>query len=178
MKRWPVRILLCLIFLTGGAITTVALAEFSLWARPMLSTPPARSGPVGTDAYRLWETYAPPNIGAPSSVLAMSDFGASIRLIECKSGYLYVAETGWPRHSRQRIETSAAAARHANTVLWPGFVIDTLFYAAIWGGMWSGCVGGKRFIRSKRGRCPRCGYDLRGAPGVAAGCSEFGWGRK
>jgi hypothetical protein len=75
-------------------------------------------------------------------------------------------------------------------MIWPGFVIDTLFYAAISGGVFFGFTSAKRFIRIKRGRCPRCGYDLRG--GVmsderlaisghtatsTAGCPECGWGR-
>ena len=46
--------------------------------------------------------------------------------------------------------------------IWPGFVIDTVFYAAIWFGVFFGFTSGKRFLRAKRGRCPRCGYDLRG----------------
>jgi len=54
-------------------------------------------------------------------------------------------------------------------------VIDTLFYAAIWFGMFFGFSSAKRFIRAKRGRCPRCGYDLRG--NLDAGCPECGWGR-
>ncbi len=59
----------------------------------------------------------------------------------------------------------------------PGFIINTLFYAANWGGVFFGFTSAKRLVRVKRGRCPRCGYDLRGAPGLAAGCSECGWNR-
>ena len=72
--------------------------------------------------------------------------------------------------------------------IWPGFVIDTLFYGAIWGGVWFGFVGAKRGIRLRRGRCPMCGYDLRGHrhegteaqrhEGLVAGCPECGWGRE
>jgi hypothetical protein len=83
-----------------------------------------------------------------------------------------------------------------------GFVIDTLFYAAIWFGVFFGFASAKRAIRRKRGRCPRCGYDLRGgvmsdqrlaisgedksatfkpqASGLkpAPGCPECGWNRE
>jgi predicted RNA-binding Zn-ribbon protein involved in translation (DUF1610 family) len=46
--------------------------------------------------------------------------------------------------------------------VWPGFAINTVFYAAV---LWvllalPGAV--RRFVRRKRGRCTRCGYDLRG----------------
>ena len=85
--------------------------------------------------------------------------------------------------------------------IWTGFVIDTLFYAAIWFILFFGFTSAKRLIRSKRGRCPRCGYDLRG--GVtsdkrlaiseedlatrkpqgssltpSSGCPECGWNRE
>jgi hypothetical protein len=74
------------------------------------------------------------------------------------------------------------------SMIWPGFAIDTLFYAAIWLTLFFGIVGGKRAIRRKRGRCPRCGYDLRGQrhqgteprrhEGLGAGCPECGWNRE
>jgi len=66
--------------------------------------------------------------------------------------------------------------------IWPGFVIDLLFYAAIWFGVFFGFTSTKRFIRVRRGRCPRCGYNLRGArvepPAISAGCPECGWNRE
>jgi len=60
--------------------------------------------------------------------------------------------------------------------IWPGFLIDTIIYAAILFGVFLGFTSAKRFIRAKRGRCPRCGYDLRGQ--LAQGCPECGWNRK
>jgi hypothetical protein len=74
-------------------------------------------------------------------------------------------------------------------LLWPGFAIDTLFYAAIGFGVFFGFASAKRAIRRARGRCPQCGYDLRGHrhegtpgeprrhEGLAAGCPECGWQR-
>jgi hypothetical protein len=68
--------------------------------------------------------------------------------------------------------------------IWSGFMIDTFFYASIWFGVFFAPGMAKRAIRRKRGRCPRCGYDLRG--GVisdkrlaisGAGCPECGWNR-
>ena len=54
-------------------------------------------------------------------------------------------------------------------------VVNTLFYAAIWFGLFFVMGRTRRFIRTRRGRCPRCGYDLRGE--FADGCPECGWGR-
>ncbi|MGI9013443.1 MAG: hypothetical protein ACR2GY_04245 [Phycisphaerales bacterium] len=44
--------------------------------------------------------------------------------------------------------------------IFPGFIINTLFYAAIWFTLFFGFTSAKRFIRKKRGRCPQCNYDL------------------
>jgi len=61
--------------------------------------------------------------------------------------------------------------------IFPGFLVNTLFYAAIWFGIFFGVAALRRFIRKKRGRCVKCSYDLRGTPGDAKGCPECGWGR-
>ena len=59
--------------------------------------------------------------------------------------------------------------------LWPGFLIDTLFYAALWLGLIVGFGAARRTLRKRRGRCPMCAYDLRG--NLDAGCPECGWNR-
>ena len=59
--------------------------------------------------------------------------------------------------------------------IWIGFIIDSIFYAAI---LWILTLNAallNRYRRLVRGRCPNCGYDLRGDSG--GGCSECGWQR-
>jgi len=58
------------------------------------------------------------------------------------------------------------------TAIWPGFLLNTLFYAIVLWLLIPGPFALRRHIRRKRGRCPKCGYDLRGQPpeGGAAGC--------
>jgi hypothetical protein len=56
--------------------------------------------------------------------------------------------------------------------LWPGFLVDTAF----WGGaafmVWSAPGFVRRGVRRRRGRCVRCGYELKGL----AVCPECGGG--
>ncbi len=57
--------------------------------------------------------------------------------------------------------------------LWPGFAINTVFYAAI---LWLSIRGPfslRRHIRRKRGLCVACGYDIRGTAQMI--CSECGY---
>jgi len=61
--------------------------------------------------------------------------------------------------------------------IWRGFALNTVFYAIILWLLIPGPFVLRRLIRIKRGRCPKCGYDLRGhLPG--AGCPECGWNRE
>ena len=46
--------------------------------------------------------------------------------------------------------------------LWPGFAINTIFYAAVLWVVWLTPGFVRRRIRHFRGRCIHCGYDLRG----------------
>ncbi len=59
--------------------------------------------------------------------------------------------------------------------IWPGFAINSVFYAAILWLLTLGPFTARRFIRRRRGLCIKCGYDLRGAehevcPECGAGC--------
>ncbi len=60
--------------------------------------------------------------------------------------------------------------------IWPGFAINTIFYAAILWMMWLSPFVVRRVIRRKRGHCLKCGYDLRGAAHEV--CPECGWRRE
>ena len=59
--------------------------------------------------------------------------------------------------------------------IWPGFVINTIFYGAILSLLILGPFALRRLIRRNRGQCIKCGYDLRGD--FSAGCPECGWQR-
>ena len=56
--------------------------------------------------------------------------------------------------------------------IWPGFAINTIFYAVILWLLTLGPFTARRIIRRRRGLCINCGYDLRGAEHEA--CPECG----
>ncbi len=56
--------------------------------------------------------------------------------------------------------------------IWPGFAINTVFYAAILWMLFAAPFALRRRLRIKRGLCPACGYDLRGSG--ASVCPECG----
>ena len=60
--------------------------------------------------------------------------------------------------------------------IWPGFAINTIFYAAILWLLTLGPFTARRIIRRRRGHCIKCGYDLRGT--YDGGCPECGWRRE
>ncbi len=59
--------------------------------------------------------------------------------------------------------------------VWPSFLVNTVFYAAILWLLIPGPFVLRRLIRRRRVHCINCGYDLRGD--LDAGCPECGWGR-
>lgn len=44
--------------------------------------------------------------------------------------------------------------------VWPGLILNTLFFAVILWLLWSALFAARRIIRRNRGRCIKCGYNL------------------
>jgi hypothetical protein len=57
-----------------------------------------------------------------------------------------------------------------------GMALNTAFYGGIWAGLVAAAWLARRSARRLRGRCLRCGYDVRAS--YAALCPECGWRRK
>ncbi len=58
--------------------------------------------------------------------------------------------------------------------IWPGFAINTVFYAAILWLVFAAPFALRRRLRVKRGLCPKCAYDLRGRTPASGVCPECG----
>ena len=56
--------------------------------------------------------------------------------------------------------------------IWPGFAINTVFYACVLWLLFAGPFVVRRWRRIRRGLCPKCAYDLRGTTGEV--CPECG----
>jgi hypothetical protein len=82
---------------------------------------------------------------------------------------------GWRPRASERAANYQAAALPLIPI-WPGFAINTLLYGAALWLLLAGPGALRRIMRRRRGRCPKCNYDLRGVSGV--GCPECGRGRK
>jgi len=198
MKRWLVRIAVCLIL---GAITTVVVAwACALWSLPSQTIPnqldPERDhhmlhGPAnGATVFRgLGTTIRRTDYGQyPMRTMIWRD-RSGLPMYSMTGGFVFtdggekraVTSLRLPDRflGRARSLYEVVPLKLPLKPIWLGFFINTLSHAAIWFGLFFGFVSAKRFIRARRdrrrGRCPRCGYDLRGQMG--GGCPECGWGR-
>ena len=100
------------------------------------------------------------------------------------SWIIWTFEAGWPlpalgcREVLRGIKGNPLSIRptekHLLTeLLWPGFAINTVFYAFILWLLFAGPFVLRRRRRIRRGLCPKCGYDLRGSKDASA-CPECG----
>jgi len=230
MKRWTLRILLCLLL---GAVTTVAVAWGLAWIakgdpRASAWAISDRGGVMGDSSGadpafvgRHRETihaWIPQGVEADNTVISgFESSGVDLVDIQCHSESRWAAQhaavrNGWPLRATTATRGSEYVWRNdgwelteewgtgtlfANEQRWlawrpifPGSLINTLFYGAIWLGLFLG-VRRVRIALIKRrlddGRCPQCGFDLRGHrhegtqarrhEGQSAGCPECGWAR-
>ena len=111
-----------------------------------------------------------------------------LSIVRCREGWpcrsmrsieAFVFDSPEPLSARlvTKIEFTAGSdeltALHVNLVLtplWPGFAINTLFYAAILWLPFAGFRFVRRRIRTRRGQCPACAYPI----GTSDVCTECG----
>ena len=144
MKR---RLLIAAIFLLAGAVVNVAVAwGFDTWNDKVLKTRVSLSDGL---------------------VEYTAEYYEDLDLIPIQIQWGRTA-VGWPTDSLGYTwDEPRPWSLHP---IWPGFAVNTLFYAAVLWLLIPGPFVLRRVIRVKRGLCPACAYPM----GESAVCSECG----
>ena len=194
MKRWTLRILVLLLL---GAIVNVAVAwGCETWSLPSFAAKVVEDA----EALEWWKQSAPttfPRVAGECREAA--SVGVSYLTIDINfpaHASLFRSErlrSGWPLRCLERAVWTDYARRehwheHAWIVdvewkphlilplrpIWPGFAINTVFYAVILWLLFAAPFALRRRRRIKRGLCPKCAYDLRNRPPDSTTCPECG----
>ena len=199
MKRWLAKLV---VFLLLGAVVNVAVAwGCARWPRQALLIVGDKQDPSLQDiawwnehvlesfARNVEYTYEGSDIGIEMRSLfsATSQQRSAVSALRLTSGWPARSLAGelWdmirPGQQARWLNREAAFiqinGRYAIPFrpIWPGFAINTIFYAAIFVILWLLTLSlftARRVIRRKRGCCINCGYDLSHAEHEA--CPECG----
>jgi len=187
MKRRAYKLLL---FLIAGAIINVAVAWGCSFSAQTLCADLVNNLTTPNEWRTHWK-HAPTNYGQTGR------FGTTCRVWMTTSddphAVLHVFTSGWPCRALGSIVTHEGSSNTKSRVqrieldwrltgfrdsalpirpIWPGFAINTIFYAAIVWFLFFAPGAIRRRVRRKRGQCAACGYSLRGASGDV--CPECG----
>ena len=86
---------------------------------------------------------------------------------------LDIVVLGWPERAIWRLQVPGGQYTAPQGALWPGFAINTVFYAVVLWLMFAAPFALRRRRRIRRGLCPKCAYDLRGSINATV-CPECG----
>jgi hypothetical protein len=185
------RIVTVLIFLLLGAIVNIAVAwgcalcihawewnwnrqEFDSgeWPRSVPITWPAeRNFLLRSESAPCTHTYAT----GGGSVLLITQFGVPTRSLEMQGrNWKEPVKETWNHRYRFKMPRWATPGPYEAGLpllpFWPGFAINTLFYAAILWMLFALLRVLRRWRRIKRGLCPACAYPV----GASDLCTECG----
>ena len=189
MKR---RLFIAAVFLLAAAVVNVAIA----WWCAIPDVPLTRFLDEGLpEDPAWWEANVPeafPDL--PIEISSFSELGVSGRVAQpliqqavqvrtshfntlehLRCGWPALAFEGWYWDRLDQGQILWRALRVSGSTLpfnpiWPGFAINTFFYAAVLWLLICGPFTLRRYIRMQRGRCVKCGYPM----GESAVCSECG----
>ncbi len=183
------RLLILAAFLLAGAVVNVALA----WGCYSRADPPQQATLILDREMALWKKYAdrgwPPeptqatygrafgfetsscSVTASGDLVGSGPMGFGESATPMNWYLIWEDRAGWPAYA---LLTGSGAAYLWGLVparpLWPGFIVNTLFYAAILWMLMSLLIALRRHHRVRRGLCPACAYPT----GESAMCSECG----
>jgi len=146
------------------------------WSR--FRTPPAQ-GELGVHRSEIAIGWPLPAMAALVEWPPQARFWPYVAAIEGR--LLIGSSTPWPprRQSRDTPPMRDSPPVMPMRILWRGFLVDSLISAAVFALVLSFVALAIMFARSaarrRRGRCLRCGYDLR--HDLNRGCPECGWAR-
>ena len=189
MKR---RLLIIAVFLLLGAVVNVGVAYSCVFWAPDWPGGSSVDLPAGSD----WVREPGASWPAPNKGFASSAFGHSIvtRSATTKPGIAYhqtIIQFGWPFRTVElevrvvggriqeriglggQIPATPLFPRHRYLPFhpfWPAFIANTLFYATLLWLLTVGLFALRRFLRMKRGLCPKCAYPM----GESPVCTECG----
>ena len=186
MKR---RLFKLVVFVLLGAIVNVAVA-WGCAVPSSANTTLLKARSFDKSGRALWQRLAMEGWPSrPSKSKEGSRFGVTLRYWSAivrntdtvQGYYMWEKRAGWPMRAVASYGRFDGNDRDELWILgglplgpiWPGFAINTTFYAAI---LWLLALGpftARRMIRRKYGHCIKCGYDLRGHSGGGA-CPECG----
>jgi hypothetical protein len=90
-------------------------------------------------------------------------------------GGIAILSLTWPTYEGVHMTPTTIPRVLPLVPLWPGFAINTIFYATLLWMLWATPFALRRCIRVKRGLCPKCGYNRTGLPPSADHpCPECG----
>ncbi len=169
MKR---RIIIVAIFLLAGAVVNVAVACV-IWCSVLRCTVSSPGGPFRSVGYhRGYSLPVQPSSRHWAVILQVGWPTFALRSEPPPGTYSVPQRRSYPSHSF--VVTSTGRSRGELVLslrpIWPGFTVNTVFYAVI---LWLLILGPfvlRRFIRARRGLCPKCAYPM----GESPICSECG----
>ena len=188
MKRWHKSLLLCLLV---GAVANVGVAWVGAVCTLGIHLPQKPSDRSVQIGRSLWTKYAPVGAAPiPNIQIGGANFAGEFCIMFAESESLIVNVhfecTGWPLKSLAAVVVESRrppAVKYSEQELiggiglnwrsgggpilpylpvWRGLIVNTVLCGAMFWLMFASWPIGRRLIRSRRGLCLWCGYDLHG----------------